>query len=331
MDKFSKNLLLSNSNLSMKVSVIIRCLNEEKHIGKLLAGIMEQTKKDVEIIVVDSGSRDATVSIAKQFPTKLVHIKPEDFSFGYAINVGCKEATGDILLFASAHVYPVFNDWLELMCKPFENEQVAVVYGKQRGDHRNKYSEHQVFAKWFPDVSNSNQKHPFSNNANCAVRKSLWEQQPYDETLTGLEDLDWAKKIQKKGYRIVYQADATIIHVHEEKWKNVYNRYRREAIAYRLIMKNETFNFFTFLKLLTSNWWDDYKQALKDRVFLKEFYNIFMFRLMQFWGTYRGYKQSYLLDNQVRERFYYPKGYINNESNKNEENRKIDYSKLEGN
>jgi glycosyltransferase involved in cell wall biosynthesis len=290
---------------------------------------MEQTKKDVEIIVVDSGSRDATVRIAKQFPTKLVHIKPEDFSFGYAINVGCQAATGDILLFASAHVYPVFNDWLELMCQPFENEEVAVVYGKQRGDHRNKYSEHQVFAKWFPDVSNPNQKHPFCNNANCAVRKSLWEEQPYDESLTGLEDLDWAKKIQEKGYRVVYQADATIIHVHEETWKNVYNRYRREAIAYRLIMKNETFNIFTFIQLLISNWISDFKQALKDGVFLKEFLSIILFRWNQFYGTYRGYKQSYLMDNHVRERFYYPKGYITKIDKSKEANRKIDYSKME--
>lgn len=313
----------------MKVSIIIRCLNEEKHIGKLLAGILEQTKKEVEIIVVDSGSRDATVRIAKQFPAKIVNINPADFSFGYAINVGCKAATGDILLFASAHVYPVFNDWLELMCKPFEDEGVAIVYGKQRGDHRNKYSEHQVFAKWFPDISNPNQKHPFCNNANCAVRQSLWAKQPYDETLTGLEDLDWAKKIQEKGYKIVYQADATIIHVHEEKWGNVYNRYRREAIAYRLIMKNETFNIFTFIQLLTTNWASDYKQALKDGVFLKEFYSILMFRWNQFWGTYRGYKQSYLMDNQVRERFYYPKGYVSQNKNSNNIHREIDYSNVE--
>ncbi len=312
----------------MKISIVIRCLNEEKHIGKLLAGIMEQNYKDVEIIVVDSGSRDATLTIARQFPTKIVHIKPEDFSFGYAINVGCEAATGDILLFASAHVYPVYKDWLELIAKPFKDEKIAVVYGKQRGDHRNKYSEHQVFAKWFPDESNLNQKHPFCNNANCAVRKSLWETQKYDETLTGLEDLHWAKQILEKGYRIAYQADATIIHVHEETWKNVFNRYRREAIAYRLIMKNESFNFPTFLSLLFSHCINDWKQAITDGVFLKQFWNILLFRYNQLWGTYKGYKQSYLLDNEVRERFYYPKGYITKAETKSEEGRKIDYARL---
>ncbi|QXE23130.1 hypothetical protein B6N60_01819 [Richelia sinica FACHB-800] len=43
------------------ISIIIRCYNEEEHIGRLLSGIIQQTIKDVEIIVVDSGSTDATM------------------------------------------------------------------------------------------------------------------------------------------------------------------------------------------------------------------------------------------------------------------------------
>ena len=313
----------------MKLSIIIRCLNEEKHIGKLLAGIMEQTEKDLEIIVVDSGSKDATLSIASHFPVKIISIRPEDFSFGFALNSGCAAATGDILLFASAHVYPLFNDWIQLMLEPFEDRQVALVYGKQRGNEITRYSEHQIFAKWFPEESTRNQLHPFCNNANCAIRRSGWEEQPYDETLTGLEDIDWAKRALEKGWRIAYQADAAIVHVHEERWKNIFNRYRREAIALRLIMKHEKFNFYTFVSLLLKNWWSDSRQAMHDGVLRKKLGSILLFRLMQFWGTYRGYKQSYLLDNQVRERFYYPKGYISKQKPGDDSGRKIDYTHIQ--
>jgi glycosyltransferase involved in cell wall biosynthesis len=313
----------------MRLSIIIRCFNEEKHIGRLLAGIMEQSVKDVEIIVVDSGSTDATVSIASNFPVIIVSIRPQDFSFGHALNLGCEAASGDILLFASAHIYPVYHDWLYLMMKPFEeDERIGLVYGQQRGDHRNKYSEHQIFAKWFPEESTMNQPHPFCNNANCAIRRSLWLEQPYDETLTGLEDLDWAKKLLENGHRIAYQAGATIIHVHEEKWSNVFNRYRREAIALRLTMKHETFNFLTFLTLLWKNCRQDWRQAWHDGVLLREFLSVFLFRFNQFWGTYRGYKQSYLMDNQVRERFYYPKGYVVKKQEDGDDKRRIDYSEL---
>lgn len=316
----------------MKISIVIRCLNEEKHIGKLLAGIMEQTVKEVEIIVVDSGSTDATLSIANQFPTKIMHIRPEDFSFGYALNVGCGAASGDILLFASAHVYPVYKDWLEIMRQPFlEDEQIGLVYGQQRGNEITKFSEHQIFEKWFPEESTRHQNHPFCNNANCAIRRDLWEKYPYDETLTGLEDLAWAKQIQSKGWHLAYQAKATIIHVHEETWKSIYNRYRREAIALRLIMKHESFNFLNFLNLLTKNTWSDYRHAWSKGVFFKNIGDIFLFRLMQFWGTYKGYKQSYLLDNQVRERFYYPKGYTPPKDRPDEPRRRIDYTQLQSN
>jgi rhamnosyltransferase len=311
-----------------KVSIIIRCLNEEKYIGRLLAGISEQDYKDLEIIVVDSGSTDATLSIVSNYSCKVINIKPEDFSFGYALNVGCKAASGDILLFASAHVYPLYKDWISLMVEPFLNEEKTVlVYGRQEGDERTRFSEHMIFSKWFPEYSNKNQDHPFCNNANCAILKSAWLKRPYDETLTGLEDLAWAKLAQESGDKIAYQAGASIAHIHEEKWSSVYNRYRREAIALRLIMKHETFNFLTFIKLLTINIINDLKAAFKQKVLIKNLVSIIRFRYNQFWGTYRGYKQSYLLDNKVRERFYYPSDYkFQQEKKSTSADRKIDYS-----
>ena len=119
-----------------KVSIIIRCLNEEKYIGRLLSGISEQDYSNKEVIVVDSGSTDATLSIVGQYPCQVLHIKPEDFSFGYALNIGCETATGDILLFASAHVYPLYKDWISLMVQPFlSNERFLDVVLTQASPH----------------------------------------------------------------------------------------------------------------------------------------------------------------------------------------------------
>ena len=311
-----------------KVSIIIRCLNEEKYIGRLLAGISEQDYSNKEVIVVDSGSTDATLSIVGQYPCQVVHIKPEDFSFGYALNIGCETATGDILLFASAHVYPLYKDWISLMVQPFlRDKSVDLVYGRQEGDERTRFSEHMIFKKWFPEQSTPVQDHPFCNNANCAIRKTAWLERKYDETLTGLEDLAWAKAALESGKIIAYQAEASIVHVHEEKWSSIFNRYRREAIALRLIMKHETFNFLTFLQLLTKNIWTDWRTALQQGIWLKHFGSIIRFRYNQFWGTYVGYKQSYLLDNKVRERFYYPSDYQEQKRKQDaNSNRRIDYT-----
>jgi len=156
-------------------SVIIRAYNEEKHIARLLTGIAQQTVKDVQIILVDSGSKDRTVEIARQFPVDIVHIRPEEFTFGRSLNRGIEASQADVVVFASAHVYPVYPDWLEKMIEPFANPQMAVVYGKQRGMATTKFSEHQIFQHWFPDRSQPRQDHPFCNNANAAIRRELGE------------------------------------------------------------------------------------------------------------------------------------------------------------
>lgn len=288
-------------------SIVIRCYNEEEHIGRLLSGIMEQTLIDeTEIIVVDSGSTDATVTIASQFPTTIVSIDPEDFSFGRALNLGCAEATGEFIVAASAHVYPVYDDWLEQLLAPFENPEVALSYGKQRGNEVTKYSEHQIFERWFPNVSNHDQNHPFCNNANAAIRRKLWKEQPYDERLTGLEDLDWAKRIMSRGYKISYVADAPIIHVHDEEPGDILNRYRREAIALKRIMPSEKFTLWDAVRLFTSNAWNDIKNAWDEGVLRTRLREILTFRLMQFRGTYKGFRQQGDVPSTLKRRFYYP-------------------------
>ncbi len=292
----------------LRCSVIIRCYNEEQHIGRLLSGLMQQTVKDIEIIVVDSGSTDATVAIASRYPIKLVTIRPEDFSFGRSLNLGCQQATGEFLVIASAHVYPVYQDWLEHLLRPFDDPTVGLTYGKQRGNDVTQYSEHQIFATWFPEESSRYQHHLFCNNANAAVRRALWEQLPYDESLTGLEDLDWARRAVEIGSRIAYSADAEIIHVHEETPQRIFNRYRREAIALKQIFPQEHFNLWDFVRLFVSNTISDYYHALHDGMLGKTVTSILMFRFMQFWGTYRGFVRRGVLTSQLKQTFYYPRG-----------------------
>ncbi len=310
-----------------RCSLLIRCYNEEKHIEKLLKGILEQTESDLEILLVDSGSTDDTVAIASRYPVKIISIKPEEFSFGRALNIGCQEAKGEFIVIASAHVYPVYRDWLEHLLAPFSDPQVALTYGKQQGNEYTKYSEHQVFAKWFPDRSDLDQPHPFCNNANAAIRRSLWDSIPYNESLTGLEDLDWAKRAQHLGYKIAYVADAAIVHVHEETPARVYNRYRREAIALKKILPQEQFRFRDFLRFFVGNTISDYFHAWHDGVIIRELNNILVFRLMQFWGTYQGFHD--LVNNQLKQTFYYPNRMVRFESEaKTPAERLIDYGSI---
>ena len=159
----------------MNCSIIIRAYNEATHLPRLLEGISQQTIKDVEVILVDSGSTDATVSIAESLGARVVKIPAEEFTFGRSLNFGIQAAKHEFVVIASAHVYPVYPDWLECLLRPFDDDRTAVVYGKQRGTRTSKFSEHQIFQQWFPDEDTQRQPSPFCNNANAAIRRTLWE------------------------------------------------------------------------------------------------------------------------------------------------------------
>jgi len=289
-------------------SLIIRAFNEEHYIGRLLEGIRHQTLKDVEVILVDSGSTDATAAIASQYGAKVVHIPPEEFTFGRSLNKGLAAVSNDLVAIASAHVYPVYPDWLERLLDLFEDPAVALTYGKQRGNEKSKFSEHQIFSRWFPDESAGNQSHPFCNNANAAIRLSVWKMHPYDETLTGLEDLAWAKEVLGADFLLAYVPEAEVVHVHNETPRNVLNRYRREAMAFKQIYPEAHFNLYDFVRMATANIASDLWHALHQSLFWGSTSGIFWFRTAQFWGTYLGYRSALEWNWQLRQTFYYPHG-----------------------
>jgi glycosyltransferase involved in cell wall biosynthesis len=290
-------------------SVVIRAFNEEEHIGRLLFGILNQSLKEVEIILVDSGSTDATLAVASRYPVQVVSIPAEEFTFGRSLNRGCAVARADRIVVASAHVYPVYPDWLERLVAPLADPRVALAFGRQRGDASTHFSEKQVLAKWFPETSIPQMPHPFCNNANAAIRRDLWQRRPYDETLPGLEDVDWAIWAVSQGLGVSYVAEAEVIHVHRESPRMVYNRYRREAMALKRLHPHEHFHLMDFVRLFLSNVASDFWHALHQRSLSGNVGEILWFRWMQFWGTYRGFRQTGPLTGPLKQAFYYPRGY----------------------
>jgi len=292
----------------VRCSLVVRAYNEEEHIGRLLEGVRHQTVQDVQVILVDSGSSDATSAIAAQYGAELVHIPPSDFTFGRSLNLGLAVANCELVAVASAHVFPVYPDWLERLLEPFADPQVALTYGKQRGNEHSLFSEQQVFSRWFPENSAPDQPHPFCNNANAALRRAVWERHPYDESLTGLEDLSWAVWAQGQGHSIHYAAEAEVVHVHHETPRGVLNRYRREGMAFKRIYPEAHFSLYDFVRMTTANIASDLWHASRQRVFMRSLVSIFWFRSAQFWGTYQGYRRSLEWNWDLRQTFYYPHG-----------------------
>ena len=162
-----------------------------------------------------------------------------------------------------------------------------------------------------------------------ALHKELRRQAFSNENLTGLEDLAWGSWVFEQGYGISYTAEAELIHLHDEGPKTVYNRYRREAIAMRQILPQSRFGLWNFLRLASGKIFSDLLQARRERVLGKFFGEIVWFRVMQYWGTYRGYRYSGDIDAQLHQQFYYPPGILSVKSPAERNVAPIDYDEEE--
>src|SRR5438128_5430651 len=119
-------------SLQPSVSVVIRAKNEARFIGETLAAIFDPAALGPrQVVVVDSGSSDGTQTIVQRFPTTLIQIRPADFTYGYALNLGVANIDSEIVATLSAHSLPTAADWLRALIEPFSRPLVAGVYGRQ--------------------------------------------------------------------------------------------------------------------------------------------------------------------------------------------------------
>ncbi|HEX5475771.1 MAG TPA: glycosyltransferase [Vicinamibacterales bacterium] len=300
----------------MIVSIIIRTFNEERYLARLLDAVADQRMAedsdtsqagpmDVEVVLVDSGSTDRSVEIARARGAVICHLAPEAFSFGRSLNLGCSRATGEIFVFVSGHCIPKTRTWLRALIEPIRAGDAVLSYGRQVAGETTSLSEAEVFSRLYPDRSAVPQDGFFCNNANAAVSRPVWERFGFDEELTGLEDMHLGKRIVESGGRIAYVAEAAVAHYHHETWAHIRRRYEREAIALRRIRPEWHVTLSDFLRYVAVGVLLDSAIAVRQRRWLRNAPHIVMFRLMQYWGSYRGnYAHRQLAEKEKRAYFY---------------------------
>jgi threonine dehydrogenase-like Zn-dependent dehydrogenase len=287
-------------------SVIIRSFNEAEYIEDTLQAVSRQAYDDFELILIDSGSTDGTLDIAEEYVDEIRLVDPRNFTFGYSLNIGCNAATEAHLVFLSAHAIPTDDEWLGTLVDNLRDEEVAMTYSKQIGKGPTKLSEDRLFDRLFPNERKRQQSPEFfANNASSAIKRSLWEEHNFDESLTGHEDIEWAKHFIEQGYTVVYEPEACIYHIHDETWEQVYRRFEREAIADREIGIRTA-----------SEWWGEYAAIPRDIVTdtvaamrrselgLQTLKNIVQFRYYQHTGSASGLQKERDLETDRYEYFY---------------------------
>jgi len=112
-----------------KVSIIVPAYNEEVVIGRSIVSLLQQTYPNMEVIVVDDGSKDQTYLYAKRYESNRIKVitKPNGGK-SRAINTGIEYATGDLVMVVDADSR-LNDDAVALMVQYFDDPSIAAVAG----------------------------------------------------------------------------------------------------------------------------------------------------------------------------------------------------------
>ena len=213
------------------ISVIVRAKDEADSIGRTLDLLAAQRVPghEVEVIVVDSGSSDGTVEIARSKGVGVIEIPR--FTFGGALNCGAAAARGEILVALSAHAFPMDDEWLARVAATFEDPRVACAsYGLADPSGRpldGPFVADAAVVREFPEWGYS--------NAAGAFRADLWQRYPFRWDMPGSEDKEWARHWLDRGFVCVIDPALLTDHDHsgDTPGEN-YERYRREWVGFAM-------------------------------------------------------------------------------------------------
>jgi len=205
---------------------VIRAKNEARFIGETLTALFNPAAlAPRQVVVVDSGSTDGTLDIVRRFPVTLIQITPQDFTYGYALNLGVGHVECEVVATLSAHSLPADTNWLRHLLQPLASHpRVAGVYGRQLPRPNATLLERlgMRLTGVLSETPRLLDRRPLFSNANGAFRRGLWLEHPFDEQVGGAEDIAWVRSMQERGYLIAYEPTAMVYHSHGEPiWKHL--------------------------------------------------------------------------------------------------------------
>lgn len=278
---------------NMKVSFIATVLNEELTIKLLLESLFFQSKFPDEIIIVDGGSTDNTISEISnfKFPTsnskaniKLI-FKKGNRSVGR--NEAIKRANHEIIVCSDSGCV-LDKNWIKNITEPFNNSKVDVVSGYYEGKARTVFEKCLIpYVLVMPDKVDADNFLPASRS--IAFRKSIWKKVGgFPEEFSNNEDYVFARKLKKINAKIVFEKDAVTYWIPRRNLKEAFAMFFRfakgdaESRAFRPKV------FLIFLRYIIGLLLVSFYLITKSYLILNTLYVILFIYLL--WSVSKNYK-----------------------------------------
>jgi rhamnosyltransferase len=212
----------------------MRSMNDGPLIGNVLKGVYSQDYPGgVQLIHIDSGSKDNTVEVIKSTnPFKLIQIQPHEYIPGVVLNRGMRESQGEWVVFLNSDAEPVNNRWLsELLAAAQSAPGVGTAFSRQvpRPDCQAVFW-HDYDRCFGPERESVSWDHFFSM-VSCIVNRRAWEEQPFREDLQYAEDDEWSRRLKANGWGLVFADKSQAIHSHNYTLKQAYKRAYGDTFA----------------------------------------------------------------------------------------------------
>ena len=283
-----------------EIGILIRTYNEEALLPLTLEALLAQSEKSFDIVLVDSGSTDKTLEIARGYDgIKIIEVPKKDFTYGRALNIGMAAVVdrAKYVAMLSAHAVPCNENWLsELLLPVRDHSEVVGVYGKQVP-----FSEHmcnpivralatEVYPSCYGDEPFITTNSYFFSNVNSLITSENWQRHKFDESLEYCEDWSWAKAVIASGGWIAYQPSAAVYHSHADTFRNFFVRAYCEGKASRKIdpVSHPLFGRRACWRLLKNFFLIYLRHCLLEQSLRGLHWDICRFRVVNTLATYKG-------------------------------------------
>jgi rhamnosyltransferase len=230
-----------------------------------------------ELIVIDSGSIDDTVEVAKAAGAKVIEILPAEFNHGATRDLGISIASCELVVLMVQDAVAEGTELLQTILRSFQDAEVAGVYVRQKPQPNADLLTKRNLNNWLTGRADKDirkmrsigwynslppiEKYFFCNfdNVCSALRKSVWLKQKFGDVNFG-EDIDWAERVLKMGHKIVYDPAATVIHSHDRPMSY---EYKRTYVCHRKLYQQFKLHLVPTLKGIYRSWLDSTMQDIK--------------------------------------------------------------------
>ncbi len=190
---------------STQLTAIIRTYNSTATLGRAIASLRVQTVP-VNVLVVDSGSTDGTLELARLTADQVLSIPTESFTYGGALNVGARAAATPVHAALSSHCALPHEHWAERVVEHILDGPAVAVCGQPSGPDGRPLeiplrADHAFL-----------RSHPFwgFSNHGSAWAASAWSTCPFDESLPSSEDREWSWRVTEPGGVIVFDPELSV-------------------------------------------------------------------------------------------------------------------------